>query len=258
MTDAHGRDPDQPTRDIRGPAHGSSAYTGRGRVDPLAEQPTEVVPLDRFESRDETPAAGIRAPAAAPTAAEQHDRYDHRYDERDDAGPHRTDELDDDRRGRTNPEYTADPVAIRRADSFAGLLLVLAGIAAGVSLLLVWVRGGDTGLDLVRGGLEDVAAGALWSTGSWRALAVVFGGAVLFLLGLLMYVPTKTHRFLGVLALLVSLAVAAGVLVPLAGADWDVSGFDVGFWFTVAVGGLGLLGALKALMTGPKLSARRR
>jgi hypothetical protein len=89
-------------------------------------------------------------------------------------------------------------------------------------------------------------------------MAVVFGGAALFLLGLLMYVPTKTHRFLGALALLVSLVVAAGVLVPLAAAGWDVSGFDVGFWFTVAVGGLGLLGALKALMTGPKLSSRRK
>jgi hypothetical protein len=246
MTDAHGRDPGEPTRDVRGPAHGSSAHTGPGGGQPLADRPTEVVPLGRFGARDETPPAGVGVPAAAPAAAERHD-------DRDDEGRHRTDEPDDDPRGRTSPEYTADPVAIRRADSPAGLLLVLAGIAAGVSLLLVWVRGGDTGLDLVRGGVDDIADGTLWSTGSWQPSAVVFGGAALFLLGLLMYVPARTHRFLGVLALLVALAVAAGVLVPLADAAWDVSGFDVGFWFTVAVGGLGLLGALKALMTGPKL-----
>ncbi|MCW2675791.1 MAG: hypothetical protein JWR70_831 [Modestobacter sp.] len=250
MTDAHGRDTGEPTRDVRNLGHGSSAHTGPDSGQPLADQPTEVVPLDRYQARDETPPAGVRAPAAAPATTERHEAG---RDERDDEGRHRPDEADDDSRGATHPEYTAAPVAIRRADSFAGLLLVLAGIAAGVSLLLVWERGGDTGLGLVRGGVQDVVDGTLWSTGSWQPSAVVFGGAALFVLGLLLYVPTKTHRFLGVLALLVSLAVAAGVLVPLADAGWDVSGFDVGFWFTVAVGGLGLLGALKALMTGPKL-----
>jgi hypothetical protein len=250
MTDAHGRDTGEPTRDVRDvrdPTHGSSAHAGPDAGQSFADQPTEVVPLDRYQARDETPPAGVRAPAVAPAATGRHD-------ERDDGGRHRPDAADDDSRGATHPEYTAAPVAIRRADPFAGLLLVLAGIAAGVSLLLVWVRGGDIGLDLVRGGVEDVANGALWSTGSWQPLAVVFGGAALFLLGLLMYVPTKTHRFLGVLALLVSLVVAAGVLVPLAEAGWDVAGYDVGAWFTVAVGGLGLLGALKALSTGPRTS----
>jgi hypothetical protein len=81
---------------------------------------------------------------------------------------------------------------------------------------------------------------------------VVGGGVVLFLLGLLMYAPARTHRFLGVLALLVSLVVAAGVLVPLADLDWDLDRLAVGAWFTVAVGGLGLAGALKALSTGPR------
>jgi hypothetical protein len=56
------------------------------------------------------------------------------------------------------------------------------------------------------------------------------------------------------LALLVSLVVGAGVLVPMADAAWNVSAFDVGTWFTAAVGGLGLLGALKALSTGPRTS----
>jgi uncharacterized membrane protein HdeD (DUF308 family) len=119
------------------------------------------------------------------------------------------------------------------------------------------VRSGDPGLDLVRAGVDDVRDGSLWSTGSWQPLAVVFGGAALFVLGLLMYVPARTHRFLGVLALLVSLGVAAGVLVPLADAGWDDARYEVGGWFTVAVGALGLLGALKALSTNPKLSRRR-
>jgi hypothetical protein len=252
MTDAHGRWVDEPTRNVTGRddrAHDSSAFGGPSTGgQSLADQPTEVVPpLRGYGSRDDTPAAGVWAAAPAPVAGR-------RPDERHDEGRHRTEATDEDPRGRTTPDYTAEPVAVRRADSLAGLLLVLAGIAAGVSLLLVWVRGGGTGLNQVRDGFGDLPRGSQWSTGSWQPLAVVLGGGVLFLLGLLMYVPTKTHRFLGVLALLVALAVGAGVLVPLADANWHVSGFDVGFWFTVAVGGLGLLGALKALSTGPRTS----
>jgi hypothetical protein len=136
----------------------------------------------------------------------------------------------------------------------AGLLLVLAGMAAGVSLLVVWVNGGPTGQELVATGLDDARSGAatLAETGAWQPLAVVGGGTVLFVLGLLMYAPARAHRFLGVLALLVALVVAAGVLVPLADLDWDLTRWAVGAWFTAAVGGLGLLGALKALSTGPR------
>jgi len=158
----------------------------------------------------------------------------------------------------TRPGYRDAPVVVRRADDAAGLLLLLAGIAAGVSLLVVWVDGGDTGLDLVRAGFDDLRTDPreVVDRASWHASAVVLGGAALFVLGLLLFVPAKTHRFLGALALLVTLVVAAGVLVPLADADWDVGSWAVGAWFTVATGGLGFLGALKALMTGPH--SRRR
>ncbi len=92
----------------------------------------------------------------------------------------------------------------------------------------------------------------MFRSGFWQPLAVILGGGVLFLLGLLMIVPARTHRFLGVLALLVSLTAGAGVLVPFARAGWDPSVFDAGLWTAVAVAGLGLLGALKAMLTGPR------
>lgn len=155
----------------------------------------------------------------------------------------------------TAPQYTTTPIALRRPDAFAALMLILAGIAAGVSLLINWLRGEDrTGLDLVQRGFDtfDEGVGEVFSSGFWQPLAVVLGGAVLFLLGLLMFVPAKTHRFLGVLALVVSLVAGAAVLVPLAGEDWDVGRFDLGFWFAVAVPVLGVLGGLKAVLTGPK------
>ncbi|SHN82865.1 hypothetical protein SAMN05660350_03340 [Geodermatophilus obscurus] len=154
------------------------------------------------------------------------------------------------------PAYSTRPVRVRRPDSLASLLLLLAGIAAGVSLLLRWLPGSDlTGWDLVRRGLDDAADGgvaAVFDNGFWQPMAVVLGGAVLFLLGLLVVLPARSHRFLGVLALLVSLAAGAGVLVPLADVGWDTATIDTGFWFAVAVPVLGLLGALKALLTSPR------
>ena len=157
--------------------------------------------------------------------------------------------------GVTVPDWSDRPVAVRRPDTIAGLLLLLAGIAAGVSLLVVWVHGGGTGFDLVRDGIDDARAGTdrLADTGTWQPLAVVLGGALLFLVGLFLFTPARTHRVLGGLGLLVTLLVAAGVLVPLADAQWSFDRFTTGFWFAIAVAGLGVLGSLKALMTGPKV-----
>jgi hypothetical protein len=157
---------------------------------------------------------------------------------------------------RPAPEYSTTPVRVRRPDSLASLLLLLAGIAAGVSLLLRWLPGSDrTGWDLVDRGFDDLAGGgaeALFHSGYWQPMAVVLGGAVLFVLGLLAVLPARSHRLIGVLALLVGLVAGAGVLVPLAAVGWDPDTIDTGFWFAVAVPALGLLGALKALFTGPK------
>jgi hypothetical protein len=212
---------------------------------PLSEQPTQVVhpfPSDpRFDTVRSVPAYPLPQPVA-----------DGRSDDPlDDVA-----EWEDDGTA-TRPDYRDAPVVVRRADTLAGLLLVLAGIAAGVSLLVVWVHGGGTGLDLVRDGVRDLDhPQRLADQDAWEAPAIVAGGVVLFLLGLLMYVPAKTHRLLGVLALLVSLVVAAGVLVPLAAVDWDVRRWAVGFWFAAVVGGLGFLGAVKALSTHPRSRQR--
>ncbi|MGY1857067.1 hypothetical protein [Modestobacter sp. SYSU DS0290] len=206
--------------------HGSSAWTG-GRLpaQPLADQPTEVV---HTEARwDPTPESSPATswPPTAPVAVRQ---------PADDAG------------GR--------PAVCRRPDTLAGLLLLLAGVAAGLSLLVVWVDGGDRGLVLVQRSLDDLAEGPGGLAGhlDWAVPAVAGGGAVLFLLGLLLFVPARTHRFLGALALVVALVVAAGVLVPLADADWDLERWAVGAWFAVAAAALGVLGGLKALVTGER------
>ena len=154
--------------------------------------------------------------------------------------------------GATAPDYAGRPVAVRRPDVLAGLVLVLAGIAAGVSLLLKWLASSEeTGWTLLRDGLQDF--GGLFRTGLWQPLAIVLGGALLFVVGVLVLVPARAHRTLGLLALLLTTAVAAGVLVPLEAAHWRLGVFDIGFFCGIGVAVLGLIGSLKALLTGARM-----
>jgi hypothetical protein len=175
------------------------------------------------------------------------------YERQPDAGPGA--DAPTDGRGTTAPEYSTRPVVVRRPDVLAALLLILAGIAAALSLVLRWLKGHDTtGLTLVKNGFN--APGHLISSGLWQPMAVVLGGGVLFVLGLLVFLPARSHRFFGVLALLVSLVVVTAVLVPFADAKWQTRTFDVGFWFAAAVAVFGLLGSLKAALTGPRYGTR--
>jgi len=158
------------------------------------------------------------------------------------------------RRTAGDPGSAVRLMTLRRTDWAAGVALVLAGVAAAVSLSLPWYRGVDgTGLPAVRQGLVVLRSGvgALGSSGLWPPLVVVLGGALLLLLGLLMVRRTRTHRVVGVLALLVAMAVAAGVVVPLANANWSTASFGPGMWCAVAVAALGTLGAMKAMLTAP-------
>jgi hypothetical protein len=117
-----------------------------------------------------------------------------------------------------------------------------------VSLVLDWLADRDgTGLDLVRDGFEDL--GEIVDNGLWQPLAVVLGGGVLLLLGILMWLPARSHRFLGLLGLVVSALIVWAVVVPLDDADWEPDFFGPGFWAAIAVAVLGVLGSLKALLT---------
>jgi hypothetical protein len=151
----------------------------------------------------------------------------------------------------TAPPYSDRPVAFRGPESLGGLLLILAGVAAGISLLLDWLKKGDSsGWALLRRALDDVPGA--FSSGLWQPLVILLGGGVLFVLGILLWLPARSHRFVGLVALLVSLAITAAVLVPLIDAKWDLGSFGPGFWCAIGVAVLGLIGSLKALFTRPK------
>ena len=53
------------------------------------------------------------------------------------------------------------------------------------------------------------------------------------------------------------MVVTAGVLVLLSEIGWSARRIDVGLWCAVGVAGLGLLGALKAMLTTPRVVLRR-
>jgi hypothetical protein len=149
-------------------------------------------------------------------------------------------------------------VVLRRADAVAGGALILAGVAGAASLTFPWFRGEERGLELVQRGVETAGSGIeeLLDSGGWPPLAIVGGGGLLLLLGLLLFRPARTHRLVGVLELLVASLPAAAVVVLLGRAGWTTGSFDVGMWLAVAVAGLGLLGALKAMLTTPRVILR--
>jgi hypothetical protein len=149
-------------------------------------------------------------------------------------------------------------VVLRSPDASAGSLLLVAGAAGGVSLFLPWVRHGEAlGLTLVEQGVELAGSGvgALADRGLLLPMGASAGGAVLFVLGLLAFRPARTHRATGVVALAVSLAVATGLVVRVADGDWDAVLTDPGALCAVLLATFGLLGALKAMLTAPEVSA---
>ena len=159
-----------------------------------------------------------------------------------------------------DPEVSSEQdslTVLKRPDAVAAGALVLAGVAANVSLLLSWSPGeGATGLTLVQRGGEALDAGLAESvrSGVWEPLVVVLCGGVLVLLGFLLLVPARGHRLLGVLALLVALAATAAVLQVVSDVAWQTDRFGPGMWCAVAVPVLGLIGALKAMLTAPRVT----
>lgn len=145
--------------------------------------------------------------------------------------------------------YAAEPVAVRRPDSLAGLLMVLAGAAIGISLLLKWFLD-RTGYDFFEVALDN--AGSFFSDGIWQPLVIVIGGAVLLLLGLIAFIPGKSRRVLGLIALLAAIGVVAAAMTVLINVDFDFTGIQAGFYVVLGAAVLGLFGALKAAVTPPK------
>ena len=153
-----------------------------------------------------------------------------------------------------DPQVRLSPpglVFVRRADPFAAAALVLAGVAANVSLSLSWSPGeGPSGLSLVQRGVEALGSGDL-ENGTWQPVVVVLSGGLLVVLGLLLLVPAKGHRLVGLLALVVSLAAATAVVLLMTDTGLADDRLGPGMWCAVAVPVLGLLGALKAMLTVP-------
>jgi hypothetical protein len=145
-------------------------------------------------------------------------------------------------------------VVVRRADPVAAGALVLAGVAANVSLVLSWAPGdGPTGLTLVRRGVEAHSAGEA-PRGVWQPPVVVLCGFVLVLLGFLMLAPTRAHRLVGVLALTVALVAGAAVILLVADLGLTADQFGPGMWCAVAIPVLGILGSVKAMLTAPRIT----
>ena len=88
----------------------------------------------------------------------------------------------------------------------------------------------------------------------WQPSVVVLCGGLLVLLGLLLLVPARAHRFVGLLGLIVALAAATAVVLLIVESGLADDRFGPGMWCAVAVPVLGVLGALKAMLTAPRVT----
>ncbi|CAA9237268.1 MAG: hypothetical protein AVDCRST_MAG57-1424 [uncultured Blastococcus sp.] len=148
-------------------------------------------------------------------------------------------------------------IVVRRPDPLGAAALVLAGAAASSSLVLPWPPGdGPTGLALVQRGAGDLGSGPVGDA-LWQPFVVVMCGGLLVALGFLMMIPARAHRLVGVLTLVVALAAAAAVVTLIAETDLADERFGPGLWCAAAVPVLGLLGAMKAMLTVPLVSLAR-
>ena len=148
---------------------------------------------------------------------------------------------------------------LRTPDGAAGSLLLVAGAAGALSLFLPWLQhGGALGLSLVQLALDSAGVGQLARSGLLLPVAVAVGGGVLFVLGLLAFRPARSHRVTGVTALFVSLAVAAGIVVRVADLSWGAISTDPGILCAVVLAAVGVLGALKAMLTAPEVTTDPR
>jgi hypothetical protein len=158
------------------------------------------------------------------------------------------------------PALPASPalVTVRRADPLAAAPLVFAGVAANASLSLPWSAiDGEPGLTLVQRGARALGSGPV-ADALWEPFVVVLCGGLLVVLGFLLMVPARGHRLVGVLALAVALAAGATVALLVTGTDLADQRFGPGLWCAVAVPVLGLVGALKAMLTAPLVSLTPR
>ena len=144
--------------------------------------------------------------------------------------------------------------SLKRADRVGAGALVLAGVAANVSLLLSWAPGeGPAGLALVQRGVEALGSGAAGpaDSGLWQPLVVVVErrppgrsrpAAARPRAGPSAGRGARADR---------PLAAAAAVILLMADTGWRSTGSAPVMWCAVAVPVLGLLGSLKAMLSAP-------
>ncbi len=148
------------------------------------------------------------------------------------------------------------------ADPIAGLLLILAGAAAILALLLPWkpadprlpAYGSKTGWDLfVIGHSQQLSAGD--SLALYALLGIAVAGGACVILGLVMFAPID-HLPLGAVTLLLGVSTTGGVLwwflhgrAAAGGLHAMFSQTQVGWYLALGAGIAEVAGAIKALAT---------
>lgn len=153
----------------------------------------------------------------------------------------------------------AGPTRPGRADAFASLCLVAAGLAAVLPLVIPWIPtdgstwDGWSWLLQVRTPSDPSLTASI---GGYGLLLVALAGGAMFLFGVCLLLSVN-HRPFGAVTLALSLAVLAIVVwwvlrvEAMTGVGLGaLTSAGAGFWLLPAAGVLGLFGSVKALASG--------
>ncbi|GHF68848.1 hypothetical protein FHX82_003515 [Amycolatopsis bartoniae] len=144
------------------------------------------------------------------------------------------------------------PQTPSRPNIFAGVLLDLGGLFGVLQFFLPWIDSSFSnvhvnGMDIAElaGQASALGASASESTliqiGVWTVLV---GGALALLLGAVMFVPMRSHRPLGAIALVLSVLMVLGAVFWLTGGEANPDSTSVGYYFFLFSGVIALIGSI--------------
>lgn len=132
-----------------------------------------------------------------------------------------------------------------RNDVLAGLLLLIGGGAGVAQFFLPWAS--FEGIGMTGKDYYDGATAAGETLLGLIPLVILIAGGLLALFGILLFVPMRSRKPLGSIALIVSLVSTAAAVYLLVDSGADLSGSDYGLYLALGSGVVALLGSIKAV-----------
>lgn len=141
-------------------------------------------------------------------------------------------------------------------DFVSAIILIIGGLLGVLQSFLPWIDSSFegihvNGLDIANaagqasGGDLSSSASTLIQIAVW---AVLIGGGLLVLCGVVLFVPMRNRKITGAIALVISVVMVVGAILWLTNGEANPDSTAVGYYFFLAAGVVGLIGSIVALV----------